>query len=353
MELAVEALRPMLLPSGLFCWELARGDPSPHGTSVRYTLMTYIGLARAASAGYGHGFDLEGIHAAALEQVNSPDLRPGDLGLYLWADERAGGTRTDELEARLGPALAGAGGLTNREGMELAWIVQGLALQSEGGERKAFREALGALLANQARSGLFYHSGGTGPRRRFPNFATQIYSILALATVARAGLDERALPAASSAADRLLALQLPDGGWPWLYDAETGRVVERYEIYSVHQHGMAPMALLELAEASGDASYAEAARRGVQWIYGRNELALSMIDEREPMIYRSIRRRAPWSRVLLYANTASARLFGRAVAGTDARAELNATCRPYELGWLCEAWAGREAVLARGGSNQR
>jgi hypothetical protein len=344
VELAFSALRPMVLPSGLTCEELAAGDPVPRGRSLRYTVMTWLGLARSEAAGYAHGFDLDGMRAAFLEEVDALELEPGDLGLYLWADARAGGGDAADLAARLGPALAAAGGLEAREGMELAWIVQGLALQGGRGDGGAFAEALDTLLAHQAPSGLFYHSG-RGARRRFPNFATQIYSVLALATVARAGLDERALPAARAAADRLLALQLPDGGWPWLYDADTGRVVERYEIYSVHQHGMAPMALLELAEVSGERRYAAAAGVGLAWIDGRNELGRPMVDVDEPMIYRSLRRRRPWDRLVLYGNTAASQALRRPLV-LGGRPELNATCRPYELGWLCEAWAGREGVLA-------
>jgi hypothetical protein len=355
VTLALEFLGGMQLPSGLFCFERVRGDSEPRGRSLRYTLMTCLGLERARAAEYRHPFDPERIYEAALEHLDAPELVPGDLGLYLWADARTQGGRRDELGTRLERALAEQGGLAAREGMELAWIVLGLAVQDDlsAREGRALREAVDFLLAeNQAPSGLFYHSGAPGPRRRFPNFATQIYSILALAKAARLERDERALPGARRAADRVLSLQLPDGGWPWLFDAETGRIVEPYEIYSVHQHAMAPMALLELFEASGGRAYAEAAGRGLRWIHGRNELALRMVDERERMIYRSIRRRRPWDRLLLYANTASSRLLGRGVAGASRRVELNATCRPYELGWLCGAWAGREGLLERGGSNQ-
>jgi hypothetical protein len=348
VALALVFLRSMQLPSGLFCYERVRGDAQPRGRSLRYTLMASLGLARAGAAGYPHGFDLDAIYEALLAEVRSPELRPGDLGLYLWTDARAGAERGSELADLLDRSLARQGGFAAREGMELAWIVQGLALQSERSSDERFTRPLGTALdalvsANVARSGLFYHSGTPGFRRRFPNFATEIYSILALATVARLGLDERALPGARRAADRIVALQLPDGGWPWLYDAETGRVVERYEIYSVHQHAMAPMALLELAEAAGEPRYAEAATRGLRWIYGENELGRSMVDEQERLIYRSVRRRRPWDRAFLYANTASSGVLGRSLAGHDRRPELNATCRPYELGWLCEAWAGREA----------
>ena len=215
------------------------------------------------------------------------------------------------------------------------------AAGAAGRTETLFRESLERLLANQAPSGLLYHFS-TGRRRRFPNFATQIYGILALATVAKLGLDDRALEAATRAGDRVLSLQRPDGGWPWIYDADTGRVVEPYEIYAVHQHAMAPMGLLELAEATGSDAYAAAAARGLAWIHGRNELGLDFVDRPRSVIWRSIRRRRPWSRVALYANTASTAAVRRPLFADGRLLELNATCRPYELGWLLEAWCGRE-----------
>ena len=141
------------------------------------------------------------------------------------------------------------------------------------------------------RAALFRHFGDAGWRRRFPNFATQIYSVLALAVVARHGLDDRALPAAIATADRLLEMQLPDGGWPWLFDAERGTVVERYEIYSVHQDAMAPMALLELWEVCRDPRFTDAVARGLAWIHGGNELGMNMVDRANGLVLRSIRRK--------------------------------------------------------------
>jgi hypothetical protein len=205
------------------------------------------------------------------------------------------------------------------------------------------RSALDDLVGRLDRStGLLYHYGRSHPRRRFANFATQSYGLLALAAAAREGADGRALAAAREVADRLIALQLADGGWPWLYDVRRGRIVEPYEVYSVHQHGMAPMALLQLAEASGELRYAAAALRGLGWIAGGNELGIDMVDEVEELVYRSIRRRRPLDRVMLYTNTAAAVVLGHGVSQTGRQLELNATCRPYELGWLLEAWCSRE-----------
>jgi hypothetical protein len=353
---ALQCLRRMQLPTGLFCADVARGAPEPRGESLRYTAMVLLGLLKADAAGYAHGFELGEIRAALLERLAHPALRPGDFGLLLWADALTGGERAGDLEERLGAALAAGGGLPAREGMEVAWIAQGLALSSAGrsGRGEALlREALELLLGrNRAASGLFYHfgrrPGRAGLRRRFPNFATQSYGVLALATIAKLDLHDAALGAARRAADVLLALQLPDGGWPWLYDADRGRVVERYEVYSVHQHAMAPMALLQLAEAGGGERYVEAALAGLRWIDGRNELGIVMVAPEERMIYRSIRRRRPWDRVLLAANTLSGWALGVPAVREGRRVELNPVCCSYELGWLCEAWAGRERLFAPG-----
>ncbi len=323
----------MQLEDGSFCLDFVQGEPVPKGRSLRYTLMTYLGLLRAEQAGLAHGFDLGRIADTLSADRSSPELQAGDLGLYLWAAARGG--------------LEGAGDVLGRvertdlaalEGQELAWVLLGTTQQQAPSAHRALEQ----LLANQAESGLLRHSGG-GRRSRFPNFATQAYGTLALATAARLGVDDRALPAARRIADRLLALQLPDGGWPWLYDADRGRVVERYEVYSVHQHAMAPMALLELHEAGGGDQYVEAARHGLAWIHGRNELGADMVDEAEGIILRSIRRRRPFDRLAVYGRTAAALAgLGRDRAGR--LLELNRTCRPYELGWLLEAWSGREGT---------
>jgi hypothetical protein len=346
VSLALESLRPMELPSGLFCHHRARGRAEAVGVSLRYTLMVLLGLHEAQRGGRRHGFDLARVWSAAAGRLDAAELVPGDLGLFLWAGAVGGRDGADELAQRLEQALPPAGGLVAREGMELAWIVQGAALQLSTGSGAAherhLRQALDVLLRNQAPSGLLHHSG-RGRRRRFPNFATQIYGVLALATVARLGFDDRALPAARRIADRLLALQLADGGWPWIYDARTGRVVERYEVYSVHQHGMAPMSLLELADVGQDERYAEAARRGLEWIDGRNELGVDMVDAREGLIYRSIRRRKPLDRIALYVNTAAAAAIGRPLAGPGGLELFDVTCS-YELGWLVYAWAGRAGL---------
>jgi hypothetical protein len=339
---ALAALPRMLLPSGLFCWEVVEGEPAPRGESIRYTLIVLLGLLRAQQAGLSVSIEPERLRQAIDAALGRPEVTPGDYGLRLWVESRADTGASERIIGSLADSLSSHGGLAAREGLELAWIVTGLALTAGASDagRTLLAQALDQLIdANQAPSGLFRHFGESGFRRRFPNFATEIYSVLALTLVARQGLDERALPAARAGADHLLELQLPDGGWPWLYDAERGVVVERYEVYSVHQHGMAPMTLFELSEVSGDERYRAAAHRGVPWLFGSNELGVDMAPLDQGLTYRSIRRKRPLDRLWLYANTGLAAGLGRGRKGPARMLEINRTCRPYELGWLVEAWA--------------
>lgn len=341
VEPALAALERMVLPSGLVCYEVVDGDPEPRGESIRYALIVALGLLRAETQGMAVPIAPRELLASVDAVMDRPEVTPGDVALRIWAQGRVDGS-AGVLTARLEESLGSHGGLAAREGLELAWIVTALAetASEDGNGRELLARAIDRLIAgNQAESGLFRHFGGRGARRRFPNFATQIYSVLALALVARTGLDERALPAARAAADRLLELQLEDGGWPWLFDAERGTAVERYEIYSVHQHGMAPMALHQLSAVCGDDRYSAAADRGLAWLFGANELGENLVPLERGMTYRSIRRVRPLDRLWLYAHTAAAAA-GRGHGGRGRRLEVNRTCRPYELGWLVEAWAG-------------
>jgi hypothetical protein len=330
---ALERLPSMRLGDGAFCHEVG-AERAASGRSLRYTLIVLLGLLRAREAGVETA-----VEPQDLKDLLLPQLTAGDLGLMLWADARSGAEATERIRARLDEISPRAGD-ASMEGLEVSWLVLGHA---HSGDELGLGGALSRQLARaDTPSGLFAHAEG-GWRARFPNFATQIYGVLALAEVARLRDDERALEAARRAADRLLALQRPDGGWPWIYDIRVGRVVEPFEIYAVHQDAMAPMALLSLAEVSGEGSYRQAALRGLEWIWGQNDLDTPMLDRERGILCRSIRRRRPWDRVLLYANTATAALgrpLGAAVRGP---LELNLTDRPYHLGWVLEAWAGRLA----------
>lgn len=334
---ALERLPTMRLADGAFCFEVEAPELIPLGRSLRYTLMCALGLMRAEEAGLEVPVAPDDLRELAIRQMGAPEMSAGDLGLLLWVEARAGGSSIDKIAFRLHGRIGRD--FPDLEGMELSWIVIGAA---EAGAESLLDLSITRQLARiDPASGLLRHRDA-GRRARFPNFATQIYGVLALSVAARQGRDG-ALAAAQRAADKLLDLQRPDGGWPWIFDTRRGCVVEPYEIYSVHQDAMAPMALLELSQVSGESRYRDAALRGLAWIFGANELGRSMLDHDAGILHRSIRRRRPLDRAFLYANTAGAAALGRApFARARGGLEVNPTDRPYHLGWILEAWAGRE-----------
>jgi len=335
-EFALATLPAMRRSDGAFCHEVRAPELEPAGRSLRYTLICLLGLQRAQAAGVSVPVDPGELRALALDEIDSPAMTAGDLGLLLWASGRADMDAIDAISYRLHGRLGAE--LPDLEGLELSWILIGAA---EANTSALLDQALARQLERaRTPSGLFRHRDA-GRRARFPNFATQIYGVLALALAARAGR-EWALEPARRTANLLLELQRPDGGWPWIFDVESGRVVEPYEVFSVHQDAMAPMALLELSSVSGDERYRDAALRGVEWVFGRNDLGRPVLDREAGILYRSIRRRAPLDRAALYANTALAMLGRRGIAQTRGALEINPTDRPYHLGWVLEAWAGRE-----------
>ncbi len=350
--MALETLPTLQYEDGLFCFDRQEGGPL-RGVSPRYTLMVRLGMERAAC---GRRSDAP-LSPEVVEKVRAkPEaLAPGDIGLLLWSDLRAGHQAAPKTLADLLAATAHPDVLPSLEGMEIGWIGMGLAEAAVAGLDGAEAALAGVLdhVLNdrRGRSGLYRHRLDDRFRQELPNFATEIYTLLLLARVAALDLDPRARESAVALGTLLVELRRPDGGWPWLYDATRGRVIEPYEIYSVHQDAMAPMGFFELSEATGDPRWAAAAVEGFPYGFGANELDVSFYDDENRFAHRSIRRRQPWAKLATAGNAVLERIVG-ATAPLPARLELNRTCRPYHLGWILEAWSGREH-LAEPGTTER
>ncbi len=347
VNLALKTLPRMLVAeANMFCGELHKHNLMPaydRKSSPRYTIISLLGLARGRASKQKVEIDIEAVYRELASYENG--LSPGDLGLLLWLDHRLGSMRADAILNRIRSLLC-ASDWHKIDTMELAWILTGLTQHNYKSGQEG-DEVTGSLvrylLGNRsAPCGLFYHVGN-GMRRRFPNFASQIYTIHALSRRARFAGDTRSAERAIVAAERLANLQRANGGWPWLYDVDRGEVVEPFEIYSVHQDAMAPMAFHALSAATG-VDTSDIVNRGLKWLYAKNELGSNMIDVNNGLIYRSIRRKSIQARASLYWRTLMS------VTGISlhkeprpSSLEINPTCRPYHLGWILEAWCGGDS----------
>ena len=139
--------------------------------------------------------------------------------------------------------------------------------------RDAWRAAAQRLLAAQGATGLFPHHLPADMLGRFRShvgcFADQAYAMQALARYGRETGDA-ACYRGGTVRGPARRLQGEGGQWWWHYDWRHGNVVERYPVYSVHQHSVAPMALLELAEAGGP-DHRAAVAAGLGWLVERPE----------------------------------------------------------------------------------
>ena len=358
-DLALRGLPTSFITDTLeFCQTVRESQTSPsgalsrEGSSLRYAAIVALGLGTVAVETQGavlHGSTARDLVAAAV--TRSADSRdPGAIALVAWSAAEVGGAPDVRLLERLARILGSGDPLSTVDtALILCAAVATLTIDPAAGHAVDIaRVSRERLLAAQGSSGIFSHSL---PPRTFGrlrahigSFADQVYPILALARLAALMTDPEALSAAERSADRLCALQGDAGQWWWHYDARDGSVVEKYPVYSVHQHAMAPMALFDLATAGG-ADHSDAVYRGLDWLRTHPEVDDELVSEENALIWRKAGRREPGKTVRLLAAATSLLHRGWRLPGIDSVFPVNRIdreCRPYELGWLLYAWRAVE-----------
>lgn len=319
------------------------------GRNLRYTAIAALGLgslSRSAQREILKGATVEELLSAAISRA-TVSTDPGAVALVAWAAAEVTGTPDDSLLALIDRRLTDGHPLPT---VDTAWMLTAAveALKATGGTAQhatdIARVARNRLLEAQGADGLFPHAlpaSSLGRLRAHVGcFADQVYPIQALARLAGYSGDAIALAAANHAAERICALQGEAGQWWWHYDARDGTVVERFPVYSVHQHAMAPMALLDLAEAGGD-DHSDAIVLGLDWLTTHPEVDEELVSEEESQIWRKVGRREPAKAVRKIAAVTTSIKAGWHLPGIDTLFPANRIdreCRPYELGWLVYAW---------------
>ncbi len=178
-------------------------------------------------------------------------------------------------------------------------------------------------------------------RRRFVSFGGITYFLKAMAEYSLVFGDEYARTLFSEGVRLMLDLQGPQGEWAWFYDTNRARIVDWYEVYSVHQEAMAMLFLLP-AYDMGIVGVETAIIKSYQWLFGNNELSTPMMVDQPFFSYRSIRRKKAYERGKRYVRSMLLSSLGLPARPLKADAlEINTECRSYEMGWTLYAWAGR------------
>ncbi len=347
LRLSARAL-PQALVDGEFAFTMAgtRGPGGgwqlhPLGTSQRYGTIAALGLLRLPdrlqreAIGGESAHDLIGRLAKKLDIMTSR----GDIALLCWAAAEASHSELPHALARLAEVDRRTDPL---DVVAAAWIVTALvAARPKADVERHLAAARHRLLA--ARDVLYPHViGGTTSwyRSHVGSFADQVYPVQALARLHGSADDPEAVATADGVAAAICRAQGKAGQWWWHYDARIGSVVEGYPVYSVHQHAMAPMALLDLADVGGQ-NHAKSISRGLSWLARPAETGESLLLDEPPTTWRKVAR-GDRRKMVRGIRAASTRIHPQVrLAALDRLFQpgiVDHECRPYELGWLLYTW---------------
>jgi hypothetical protein len=356
IELAYVGLVPMFdQREQLFCYRLKKTSTGlvQEGISRRYTMMCLMGLHRLQQNGITSPIAIAPVLDTLLKDTSWVD-NIGDLGILLWTCAVVAPERLSQLEKQVDVfnAFSRYPDTEQRRTMELAWFLTGLSYWGAAQPKKlsylndlAFRTYM-ILKKNQGEYGYFGHlaknASLTGMLRgRIGSFADQVYPIYGMTKFWQVFGEPAARESALHCAEAICKAQGPLGQWWWHYDSANGQVVDGYPVFSVHQHAMGPMALLALGDAT-QSDYSRSIFHGLRWINSRNELNFEMEDASARLIWRCVFNSslAPQKKVKA--------LFGLRSEGEPQESPRNLSvrfeCRPYELGWLLYAFAGRAGL---------
>ena len=324
------------------------GHETLHGESLRYAAITLLGVRWLDESAQRRilGELTASQFSARLVATAMDHQNVGDIALIAWGAAELEISHTEELLALVCELAASEpDGYT----VQHAWVLSALAaalpkLDVAEQADQACRRLLDTFSLD---TGVFRHTLGplrrSSPRAHIACFADMVYPIQALARYHRAVGDEAALTAANRGATQICRLQGPGGQWWWHYDARTGRVVEGYPVYSVHQDAMGPMCLLDLAEAGGD-DHSDAIRYGLGWMDEATEVGHSLIDETCPTIWRKVGRADPNKLVRSVRAVASWLHPELRMSWLDSPfppTQVEYESRPYHLAWVLDTWLSR------------
>jgi hypothetical protein len=303
-----------------------------------YTLNVLLGCSQIQTA-KELSIDIPAVYQSCCDEAGKLRWRTYTYGMALWAGAKLGFAPPAKLIDEVNNLLGNQRRLQTLTAQDVGMLASGAVAMTiaEGGRWRALADLFAdriRYLHHHKQTNLYFNSGA-GLRRSFSSFASQVYSILALYHYGEAFDCDWALQMANRSVSRLIALQGRHGEWGWFYYAPGGRVVDFYEVYSVHQHGMAP-AFLHHAVAHGVPGARDALIKGFRWLFGDNEMALPMLRPKEHMFYRSQVRQGELRSTLPRMRRS---IFNALSNRTDTAQRhhglvLRRECRSYELAWI-------------------
>lgn len=323
------------------------GRPQPNESvphsDVFYTLNVLLGLSRVKAV--PKDIDRATIFQQNVRQLPNLRVRDYAYGMALWTAAESGFEIPAEIAQHIDRLLSERDNWRRFKAQDLGMLLTGVVAQLRAGEERwrKFARPLFSFLVERyhGKSGLFFDAA-VGYRRRFASFATQTYLTIACFHYGELTGDGAAIGMARDSVRKLIRMQGPQGEWPWFFDAKQGQVLDFYEVYSVHQYGMAP-AFLECAERNDIPSAREALIKGFKWVLGNNQLQRSMlVPELQLSIRSQVRNGELHTNKLRMIRAVQHAYLPRPARLIDpANVILRMECRSYELGWILWSFGQR------------
>ncbi|MGH7153252.1 MAG: hypothetical protein ACREF3_04925, partial [Acetobacteraceae bacterium] len=262
-------------------------------SDIYYSLNVLLGLSKVRQVLAHEPYPPPVILLEHLDQaLPRHNVRNGAWGMALWAAAALELNAPASAMSRMKQLAADPTGTASWTAQDIGLTLSGAVAYADSEPwLRPFADYLAGFILERlrVRSALF-RDAAVGPRRQFATFASQVYAALSLYHYGELTSNATAIGAANDCVSKLITLQGPHGEWPWFYRPAAGRVVEPYEVYSVHQHGMGP-ALLQYAARHQVPDAHGSIRIGFEWLFGRNQMQVSMFVPNLSLIYRSQARR--------------------------------------------------------------
>jgi hypothetical protein len=310
---------------------------------IFYTLNVLLGMTQVNQV--PSTIDLKRIFRRNVPRLLEFPVPTYAFGMALWTAAELDEALPESISSHIRSLLADKRNWMKFSAQDLGMILIGVTAQAKKQPTHWAPLAVSLfdfLLKNfVCRSSLFFNSP-SGLRRRFSSFATQTYLTLACYIFGTFANQRNAVELGNTTTRKLLELQGPNGEWPWFYNVPNGTVADFYEVYSVHQYGMAP-AFLQFAERLGVPEAHNAMSKGFRWVFGENQMHKSMLLPGAGLSIRSqVRRGEMRTRAFRIVRAISDSILGRSsVLADPASLQLRLECRSYELGWILWSFGRR------------
>lgn len=323
-----------------------------HPMKIRSTINCLLGLQEAASHAPDHPFlQLTEHHTERFLRLHESTVSvPADLGLLLLL--LSGGRWDDRITrrtlARIQTMLRDGRAVGHMNAQDVTWLLWGAATAAQIGvpDAEPVAHQLFTILSNQ-----FLPSGAVLPRHRarpgrfgIVSFGTSAYFLRAVHDYAGWCDSTRAADLFRRGLDAVLASQGPTGEWPWLLRNTDARPLDFYPVFSVHQNSMSMLFLFPALD-DGIPDVQPAIQKSLEWMFGRNQLDVSMVRSDPFFIYRSFERKAGLPRTERFLRALWVGASGhRATLAANQRLVINRESRSYELGWILFAQSGNQTL---------